>query len=78
MEHFLFSTIFCYLLLDFHVKIGPDFHFEISGYMLSEVEITRVYCRISIFPLSFSLHYFVFMYFCIESSIGTKDEVGWL
>ena len=27
-----FSTIFCYLLLYLHVKQGPDFHFEISGY----------------------------------------------
>ena len=25
------STIVCYLLLNFHVKQGPDFHFEISG-----------------------------------------------
>ena len=31
-QFFLFSTIFCYLLLDFHVQTGPDFHFEISGY----------------------------------------------
>ena len=31
-EQFLFSTIFCYLLLDFHVKQGPDFHFQISVY----------------------------------------------
>ena len=26
------STIFFYLLLDFHVRQGQDFHFEISGY----------------------------------------------
>ena len=38
LEQFLlFSTIFCFLLLDLHVKQGPDFHNEIS-----EVEITRV------------------------------------
>ena len=38
-QFLLFSTIFCYLLLDFHVKTGTRFHFEIS-----EVEITRVDC----------------------------------
>ena len=33
LEQFLlFSTIFCYLLLDFIFRQGPDFHFEISGY----------------------------------------------
>ena len=26
------------------LKQGPDFHFEISGYLISEVEITRVNC----------------------------------
>ena len=30
-QFLLFSTIFCYLLLDSHVKKGPDFFFEISG-----------------------------------------------
>ena len=40
LEQFLlFSTIFCYLLLDFHVKTGTRFSFEIR-----EVEITsRLY-----------------------------------
>ena len=41
-EQFLiFSTIFCYLLLDFHVETGPDFHFKIRGlFEISQVEIT--------------------------------------
>ena len=31
-EQFLFfSKIFCYLLLDFHVKTGTSFNFEIGG-----------------------------------------------
>ena len=37
MSNFSSFPLFCYLLLGFHVRQGPDFHFEIS-----EVEITRV------------------------------------
>ena len=33
LEQFLlFYTIFCYLLLNSHLKQGPDFHFETSVY----------------------------------------------
>ena len=39
----LFSTIFCYLLLDFHVKTGTRFLLRDKRiFEISEVEITRV------------------------------------
>ena len=41
----LFSTIFCYLLLDFHVKTGTRFSFRDTRLCeISEVAITRVDC----------------------------------
>ena len=41
----LFSPIFCYLLLDFHVKTGIKFSLRDKRlFEISEVEITRVYC----------------------------------
>ena len=43
-QFLLFSTILFYLLLDFHVRQGPDFHFEIS-----EVEIKRVNCILEVY-----------------------------
>ena len=45
-EQFLpFSTIFCYLLLDFHVKTGTRFTLGDKGLLkISEVEIMRVDC----------------------------------
>ena len=43
----LFSTIFYYLLLDFHVYIGTRFSLRDKRlFEISEVEITRVNCTI--------------------------------
>ena len=42
-QFFLFSTIFCYLLLDFHVKTGTRFALRDKRlFEISEIEITRV------------------------------------
>ena len=47
-QFLLFSTIFCYLLLDSHVKIGTIFsHRDNRLFEISEVEITRVDCSLS-------------------------------
>ena len=44
-QFFLFSTIFCYLLLDFHVKTGTRFSLRDKQlFEVSEVEIMRVDC----------------------------------
>ena len=41
----LFSTIFCYLLLDFHALTGTRFSLRNKLiFEISEVEITRVDC----------------------------------
>ena len=41
----LFSTVFCYLLLDFHIKTGTrSFSHDKRSFEISEVEITRVDC----------------------------------
>ena len=43
-----FSTILCYLLLDFHVKTGTSFSLRDKRlFEISEVEITRVDCSSS-------------------------------
>ena len=45
MEQFLPSTIFCYLLLDFHVKIGTRISLWDKRLLeISKVEITRMDC----------------------------------
>ena len=42
-QFLLFSTIFCYLFLDFHVKIGTRISLRYKRlFEISEVEITRV------------------------------------
>ena len=44
-QFLLFSTIFCYLLLDFHVQVGT--RFSLRGkrlFEIGEVDITRVDC----------------------------------
>ena len=42
-QFLLFSTIFCYLLLDLHVKTGTRFSLlDKRSFKVSEVEITRV------------------------------------
>ena len=42
---FIFSTIFCYLLLNFHVKTGARFSLRDKRlFEISEVEIMRVDC----------------------------------
>ena len=51
-QFLLFSTIYCYLLLDFHVKIGTRFLLEIS-----EVEITRVDCMLIFWFAQRVLHF---------------------
>ena len=44
-QFLLFSTIFCYLLLDFHIKTGTRFSLRDKLLLeTSEVEITRVNC----------------------------------
>ena len=44
-QFLLFSTIFCYLLLDFHVKTRNRFSLRDKQlFEISEVEITRVDC----------------------------------
>ena len=44
-KRLLFSTIFCYMLLDFHVKTGTRFSLLDKGLVkISKVEITRVDC----------------------------------
>ena len=45
-EQFVFfSTIFCYLLLDFNVKTGTRFSLRDKRlFEISEVEITKVHC----------------------------------
>ena len=41
----LFSTVFCYMLLDFNVKIGTKFSLRDKRlFEMSEVEIMRVVC----------------------------------
>ena len=48
-EKLLFSTIFCYLLLDFHVKLGTRFSLRDKWlFEISEVVITRVDCSYNI------------------------------
>ena len=45
VEKLLFSTIFCYLFLDFHVKTGTRISLRDKRlFEISEVEITRVDC----------------------------------
>ena len=44
-QFLLFSTIFFYMLLDFHVKVGTRFSLRDKRlFEISEVEITRVNC----------------------------------
>ena len=44
-QFLLLSTIFCYLLLDFHVKTGTRFSARDKRlFEITEVEITRVDC----------------------------------
>ena len=44
-QFLLFSAIFCYLLLDFHVKTGAKFSLRDKRlFEISEVKITRVDC----------------------------------
>ena len=45
IENIVFSTIFCYLLLEFHVKTGTRFSLQDRRvFEISYVEITRVKC----------------------------------
>ena len=47
-QFLLFSTKFCYLLLDFHVKTGIRFSLRDKRlFEISEIEITRVNCIFS-------------------------------
>ena len=59
-EQFLpLSTIFCYLMLDFYVKIGIRFSLRDKRlFEITKVEITRVDCII----ISFSTHFFLFFF----------------
>ena len=68
-EQFLFfSTIFCYLLSDFHVSVGTKFSLrDKRSFEISEVEITRVSCII--IPTSAHLH-------CNKGSINRLQEQG--
>ena len=61
MEQFLlFFIIFCYPLLDFHVKTGTRFLLRDKRFFeISEVEITRVDCIVSI---GRGNEYIVFLY----------------
>ena len=45
-QFLLFSTIFCYLFLDFNVKTGTRFSLRDKRlFEISEVEITRIHCN---------------------------------
>ena len=58
-QFLLFSTIFCYLLLDFHVKTGTRFSLRDKQlFEISKVEITKANC-ISIWKVCFSWQYLV-------------------
>ena len=44
-QFLLFSTIFCYLMVDFNIKTGIRFSFRDKRlFEITEVEITRVDC----------------------------------
>ena len=62
LEQFLlFSTIFCYLLLDFHAKTGTTFLLRDKRlFEISRVEITRVDCT-CIITLDKALFFVVFL-----------------
>ena len=55
-QFLLFSTIFCFLLLDFNVKTGTRFSLRDKRlFKISEVEIMRVHCiscKLNIFAKS--------------------------
>ena len=52
-QFLLFSTIFCYLLLDFHVKTETNFSLRDKRlFEISEVEITRVDCMFCLYGYS--------------------------
>ena len=57
----LFSTIFCYLFLDFHVKTGTRISLRDKRlFEISEVDITRVDCTCMLFPNAL-IHCFIRM-----------------
>ena len=49
-QFLLFSTIFCYVFLDFHVKTGTRISLRYKRlFEISEVEITRVDCILKVY-----------------------------
>ena len=60
----LFSTIFCYLFLDFHVKTGTRISLRYKRlFEISEVEITRVDCISVLFAILFFFFFFFLFVF---------------
>ena len=73
-QFLLFFTIFCYLLLDFHVFAGTRFSLRDKRlFEISEVEITRVSCT-----LSYGRFFFVclFLYAVSLKSLDPEDNLG--
>ena len=68
----LFSTILCYLLLDFHVKTGTRFSlWDKRLFKISEVEIMRINC------ISVQFDTFLFLYkmyvVMLDAQAGTRN-----
>ena len=82
MEQFLlFSTIFCYLLLDFHVKTGTRFSLQDKWlFEISKVKITRVDCISSLIFIVLNLQVLsvvvnVLRYMYLRDYVGDWTEM---
>ena len=62
-QFLLFSTIFCYLFLDFHIKTGTRISLRDERlFEISKVEITRVDCILNYAPLIYSTDKLIYIH----------------
>ena len=67
-QFLLLSTIFCYLKLDFYVKIRIRFSIRDKRlFEITEVEITRVDCIVCFHSIQYHLHIVLFNMFISPS-----------